>query len=176
MCSGERPIGAAKGKQIDTEALCQPPPPPWGGTVMRRGGVDKGDPGCAPLRAVMAPDQPLEVSSADPLTRARKPHHHRPHREAARARAGVCARDGGRGGGERPGRSYKCSGHGEGHAGRGPGNVPHTERGLGDGVPRRRRVCGTWRARAAASGTGTPAASLTCSLGGLVERAPVVDG
>ena len=25
MTSGERPIGAAKGKQIDTEALCQPP-------------------------------------------------------------------------------------------------------------------------------------------------------
>ena len=24
MSSGERPIGAAKGKQIDTEALCQP--------------------------------------------------------------------------------------------------------------------------------------------------------
>ena len=28
MSSGERPIGAAKGKQCDTEALCQPPPPP----------------------------------------------------------------------------------------------------------------------------------------------------
>ena len=27
MSSGERPIGAAKGKQADTEALCQPPPP-----------------------------------------------------------------------------------------------------------------------------------------------------
>ena len=27
MCSGERPIGAAKGKQSDTKALCQPPPP-----------------------------------------------------------------------------------------------------------------------------------------------------
>ena len=27
MSSGERPTGAAKGKQIDTEALCQPPPP-----------------------------------------------------------------------------------------------------------------------------------------------------
>ena len=26
--SGERPIGAAKGKQPNTEALCQPPPPP----------------------------------------------------------------------------------------------------------------------------------------------------
>ena len=26
MCSGERPIGAAKGKQPNTEALCQPPP------------------------------------------------------------------------------------------------------------------------------------------------------
>ena len=28
MSSGERPIGAAKGKQSDTEALCQAPPPP----------------------------------------------------------------------------------------------------------------------------------------------------
>ena len=27
MSSGERPIGAAKGKQIDTEALCQTPRP-----------------------------------------------------------------------------------------------------------------------------------------------------
>ena len=26
MSSGERPIGAVKGKQPDTEALCQPPP------------------------------------------------------------------------------------------------------------------------------------------------------
>ena len=26
MCSGEKPIGAAKGKQSDTEALCQTPP------------------------------------------------------------------------------------------------------------------------------------------------------
>ena len=26
--SGERPVGAAKGKQSDTQALCQPPPPP----------------------------------------------------------------------------------------------------------------------------------------------------
>ena len=29
MSSGERPIGAAKGTQSDTEALCHPPPPPW---------------------------------------------------------------------------------------------------------------------------------------------------
>ena len=33
MSSGERPIGAAKGKQSDTEALCQPPPPPHTQTV-----------------------------------------------------------------------------------------------------------------------------------------------
>ena len=36
MSSGERPIGAAKGKQSDTEALCHPPPPPcsaWGRCV-----------------------------------------------------------------------------------------------------------------------------------------------
>ena len=28
MSSGERPIGAAKGRQIKTMALCQHPPPP----------------------------------------------------------------------------------------------------------------------------------------------------
>ena len=28
MSSGERPIGAAKGTQSDTKALCQHPPPP----------------------------------------------------------------------------------------------------------------------------------------------------
>ena len=31
MSSGERLIGAAKGKQSDTEALCQSPPPPKSG-------------------------------------------------------------------------------------------------------------------------------------------------
>ena len=31
MSSGERPTGAAKGKQSDTEALCQLPPPPPSG-------------------------------------------------------------------------------------------------------------------------------------------------
>ena len=30
MSSGERPIGAAKGKQSDTEAVCQPPPSSYG--------------------------------------------------------------------------------------------------------------------------------------------------
>ena len=33
MSSGEGPIGAAKGRQSDTEALCQPPPPP---TLLRK--------------------------------------------------------------------------------------------------------------------------------------------
>ena len=28
MCKGQRPIGAAKGKQTNTMALCQPPPLP----------------------------------------------------------------------------------------------------------------------------------------------------
>ena len=28
MCKGKRPIGAAKGKQTNTIASCQPPPPP----------------------------------------------------------------------------------------------------------------------------------------------------
>ena len=34
MSSGERPIGAAKGKQSDTEALCHPPPPPQASQAM----------------------------------------------------------------------------------------------------------------------------------------------
>ena len=40
MGSGERPIGAAKGKQSDTEALCHPPPPPLKGanSQLGRGG------------------------------------------------------------------------------------------------------------------------------------------
>ena len=59
MSSGERPIGAAKGKQIDTEALCQPPPPPrripmvvWGAgrrasqeRMRKHGGGARGAPG-----------------------------------------------------------------------------------------------------------------------------------
>ena len=39
MSSGERPIGAAKGKQSDTEALCQPPPPQIRRPVCPREGV-----------------------------------------------------------------------------------------------------------------------------------------
>ena len=35
MSSGERPIGAAKGTQSDTEALCQYPPPPVQATPVR---------------------------------------------------------------------------------------------------------------------------------------------
>ena len=36
MSSGERPIGAAKGKQTDTEALCHPPPLPERCRVVKR--------------------------------------------------------------------------------------------------------------------------------------------
>ena len=40
MSSGERPIGAAKGKQSDTEALCPPPPlPPPRPSATAQGGV-----------------------------------------------------------------------------------------------------------------------------------------
>ena len=35
MSSGERPIGATKGKQPITEALCQPPPPPPRGPLSK---------------------------------------------------------------------------------------------------------------------------------------------
>ena len=38
MCSGEMPIGAAKGKQTNTMASCQPPPPPHFGHPSHRGG------------------------------------------------------------------------------------------------------------------------------------------
>ena len=44
MSSSKRPIGAAKGKQSDTEALCQTPPPrppaptAWTGFVYKEGG------------------------------------------------------------------------------------------------------------------------------------------
>ena len=48
MCKGERPIGAAKGKQTNTMASCQPPPPPRGSIKMavprRRGGIPPLDP------------------------------------------------------------------------------------------------------------------------------------
>ena len=39
MSSGERPIGAAKGTQYNTEALCQPPPPPH--RKAQRAGADR---------------------------------------------------------------------------------------------------------------------------------------
>ena len=38
MSSGKRPIGTAKGKQSDTEALCQPPPLSKHGLVYAWGG------------------------------------------------------------------------------------------------------------------------------------------
>ena len=48
MCSGERPTGAAKGKQTNTMASCQPPPP-----LPQR--VDEEDPAvCVPLPIVCA--------------------------------------------------------------------------------------------------------------------------
>ena len=45
MSSGERPIGAAKGKQPNTEALCQPPPPLVQETPLhsKRGGEGRGN-------------------------------------------------------------------------------------------------------------------------------------
>ena len=72
MSSGERPIGAAKGKQSDTEALCQTPPrglqPALFIAVIRDSGLacapfaDSAGPHCGlhtcngPTRAEMAPD------------------------------------------------------------------------------------------------------------------------
>ena len=47
MSGGERPIGAAKGKQSDTEALCQPPPPQSPATQpIFRPPLQKGDGHC----------------------------------------------------------------------------------------------------------------------------------
>ena len=42
MCSGERPICAAKGKQSDTEALCQPPPTPANPPSSKSTGGERG--------------------------------------------------------------------------------------------------------------------------------------
>ena len=53
MSSGERPIGAANGKQSDTKASCQPPaPPPPPGTR----------PCCWHLRCAVAPPPPRRNS------------------------------------------------------------------------------------------------------------------
>ena len=64
MSSGERPIGAAKGKQSDTEALCQPPPPPAEGDSVTQGWVG----GCIdrPVTEGMA-TQPLLLRFRWPL-------------------------------------------------------------------------------------------------------------
>ena len=44
MCSGERPMGAANGKQPNTEALCQtlPLPDTNQGRLLFKGGVGRG--------------------------------------------------------------------------------------------------------------------------------------
>ena len=39
MSCGERPIGTAKGKQPNAEALCQPPPPPSSGVARAGAGM-----------------------------------------------------------------------------------------------------------------------------------------
>ena len=39
MSSGERPIGAAKGKQPNAEALCQTPPPNLHSAFLRTAGA-----------------------------------------------------------------------------------------------------------------------------------------
>ena len=51
MSGGERPIGAAKGKQSDTEALCQPPAPrgPQAEAWLRAGAREGGGTFPAPL-------------------------------------------------------------------------------------------------------------------------------
>ena len=53
MSSGERPIGAAKGKQIDTEALCRTPPPPQGASGQQSVGGVVGNRGVAPPPGVL---------------------------------------------------------------------------------------------------------------------------
>ena len=59
MSSGERPIGAAKGKQPNTEALCPPPPPPPVPPPNRKK-VRKGPP---PQHPPPPPEGPLKRSS-----------------------------------------------------------------------------------------------------------------
>ena len=60
MSSGERPMGAAKGKQPDAEALCHPPP--------RRGGVTVfcNPPSSPPIHRVGKPNPPLSPSGGFP--------------------------------------------------------------------------------------------------------------
>ena len=48
MSSGERPIGPARGKQSDTKALCQPPPPPLQQRAVRCGRLSGSAAQCSP--------------------------------------------------------------------------------------------------------------------------------
>ena len=64
MSSGERPIGAAKGKQSNTEALCQPPPPL---RVPRNRLVQEPPPGCTALFLTLLPRLLMDVHKNQPL-------------------------------------------------------------------------------------------------------------
>ena len=66
MSSGKRPLGAAKGKQSDTEALCQPPPPPIATRNHRSGRRPLGQRGCstAPWRSAPGESVWTKVPSA----------------------------------------------------------------------------------------------------------------
>ena len=55
MSSGERPIGAATGKQSDTEALCKPSPPP---PHRRPPSTPPQGPGAGDLDVIWGPDSP----------------------------------------------------------------------------------------------------------------------
>ena len=79
MSSGERPIGAAKGKQSETEALCQPAPPPTPKLKVHFRGS----------RRVFRPPPPLSEASIPP-----------PYFEVAGSRGDVRIHRGGRGQGQ----------------------------------------------------------------------------
>ena len=70
MSSGERPMGAAKGKQADTEALCQTPPPPVPHGPPQTGGAG---------RAARTLRPPTERSVDCPALVAWKARAHPPH-------------------------------------------------------------------------------------------------
>ena len=70
MSSGERPIGAAKGKQSDTEALCQTPPrnrTSWGPKAAVREGSPTAFMGC-PLGRTWPTARAVALLRVDPDT------------------------------------------------------------------------------------------------------------
>ena len=65
MSGGERPMGAAKGKQSDTEALCQHPPPPRGRPTPGVVKQDKSSGGSVDTTKTRSDPQRVRMSSGE---------------------------------------------------------------------------------------------------------------